>query len=457
MRSLRSLFVVLLLGALPGGCRLAQSAVEAPAKLANAALGGDEDDRQRYDPWAMSQWMMGFADTASAEIEASTQEFAETAGTDEARIKALEWRIEYTTIAIQLATAPQPYDGFLRVLLALTVLRANDQAIWQAEWGEAAQPIGDAVGRLEDLAWGKAEKVFEKERLAKIRRVIDEWLAANPDARASALPNLHEVFKPTAGEGEEEQTGFVGELTDLFTLDPLAGIEPATREVELTRQFAERTFFHLQRMPRLLEAQAELLALRATTRPESRGFLEGFERVSLAAESIAGTAGTLPGEISAELTRQREGLVRDLETAKDPALELLESARTTLEATRETSLALTEALRAFDTMMARFDRPDEPEPVEEEPSGRPFDITEYGDTAEKIGVAAHELTAAIATLDGTIPKLESTLDSAALRAQATVDRAYRRALQLLIVALLGSLAVWLAAGWVRDRRRTPAR
>jgi hypothetical protein len=456
MRFLRSFFVLLLAGALPA-CRLAQSAVEAPGKLASAALGGEEAEKARYDPWAMSQWMMGFADTASAEIEASTQEFAQAAGTDEARIKALEWRLEYTTVVIQLATAPQAYDSFLRVLLALTVLRANDEAIWNAQWGEQASPLNAAVARLESLAWGKAAKVFDEQQLTEIRSVIDEWLAQNPDARASALPHLHEVFNRAAGGGEEGQTGFIGELTGMLTIDPLAGLEPAAREVELTRQFAERTFFHLQRMPRLLEAQAELLALRATTRPESRGLLEDFERVSLAAESLAGTAGTLPAEVSAELTRQREGLVRDLETAVDPALELLGGARATLEATRETSLALTEALRAFDTMMARFDRPDEPPAAVEEPRGRPFDITEYGDTAEKIGLAAHELSAAIATLDGTIPKLESTLDSAALRAQATVDQAYRRALQLLVVALLGSLAVWLAAGWVRDRRRTPAR
>ena len=56
------------------------------------------------------------------------------------------------------------------------------------------------------------------------------------------------------------------------------------------------------------------------------------------------------------------------------------------------------------------------------------------------------------TLDGTIPALENTLSSAALRAQDTVDRAYRRALQLLIAALVGGLLVWLAATWVRGRR-----
>ena len=202
----------------------------------------------------------------------------------------------------------------------------------------------------------------------------------------------------------------------------------------------------------MLQAQAELLTLRATARPETRALLADVSRVSLAAESYAVMADTLPEELSAEITRQREGLVRDLETAKDPLLEILDSTRATLEATRETSLALAEALRAFDTMMERFEGPDEPPPPVDKPPGKPFDIAEYGIAAEKIGVAAHELTAAIATLDGTIPALENTLSSAALRAQDTVDRVYRRALQLLIAALVGGLLVWLAATWVRGRR-----
>ena len=230
---------MLLLGASVGSCRLAKATVEAPGKLASAAMGNEKDERPPLDPWAMSQWLMGFADTASAEIENATREFARTADTDEARMKALEWRIEYTTLAIQLATAPQPYDSFFRVLLALAVQHANHDTRLLAEWGEASQPIGDAVGRLEGIAWGKAEEILDKDQLTKVRRVIDHWLEANPDASPTALPQLDEVFAGEAG-GEEEQ-GFMGGVTGLLTIDPLAGLEPAARQVELSRQFAERS------------------------------------------------------------------------------------------------------------------------------------------------------------------------------------------------------------------------
>ncbi len=457
MQAARSVFAVLLFGGLVSACRLARTAAEAPGRLASAGSGGDKD--AKLDPWAMSQWMMGFADTASSEIEGATQEFAERVGDDEARVQALEWQIEYTTLAIQLATSPQPYDGFFSALLALSVLRSIDEPRWQADWGDASRPLSEALERLESLAWGKAEQILDEGQLSEIRRIIEQWLQTNPDTHATTLPQFQEIFARGQGaeQGGEQDGGFMGELTGLLSIDPLASLEPAARQVELARQFAERMFFHLQRAPKLLEAQAELLALRASSSSEARSLLDDAERVSRAAESFAGTADTLPEDLGAELTRQREGLVRDLETAKDPALELLGSTRTTLEAARETSIALADAVRAFDTLMGRFERPEEPPPAVEEPPGKPFDIAEYGAAAEKIGAAAHELTAAIATLDGSLPALEGTLSTAALRAQDTLDRAYRRALQLLIVALGGGLLVWLAATWVRDRRRTIAR
>ncbi len=454
LRAVRSVLVALLFGALVGACKLARSAAEAPGKLASAAWGSDA--KPPPDPWAMTQWMMGFADAASSEVEGATQEFAERVDADEARIQALEARIEYTTLFLQLATSPQPYDGFFSVLLALSVLRANHEPRWQRDWGEAGRPLSEAVERLEGLAWGKAEQILDEDRLVEVRRLIAEWLETNPDAHATTLPHFQEIFPARKG-AEQGHQGFMGELTGLLTFDPLAGLEPAARQVELTRQFAERMFFHLQRAPRLLEAQAELLTLRASKSSEGRSLLEDAERLSRAAESFAGTADVLPEELGAELTRQREGLVRDLETAKDPALELLGSTRTTLEALRETSLALVDALHAFDALMERFERPEAPPPVVEEPPGKPFDIAEYGLAAEKIGIAAHELTAAIATLDGSLPALEGTLSTAASRAQDTLDHAYRRALQLLILALGGGLLVWLAATWIRDRRRALAR
>ena len=447
-RSTRLLAVLVSTLAL-GACRLAQTAAETPGKLANAALG--RDDKPRATPWEMTQWLMGFADTTSSELEGSTREFADLVGTDDALVQALEWRIEYTTIALQHATASRPYDGFFSVLLALAVLRTNHETQWQAEYGEAGRPLTNSLTRLEELAWDKARRVLTDEELAEVRGIIDEWLQANPDAHATTLPQFQELFTKDTTEGRSALSG----ITDLFSLDPLAGLEPAAREVEQTRQFAERAFFYLQRAPRLLEMQAELMTLRAARTDEVRSVLADSERFSRAAESLASTAETLPGVITA----QREGLVQDLETVREPTQEILGSARATLEAARETSLALTDTLRALDAFVGRFDEAEEPvEPaVPELPEEKGFDIAEYGTAAEKIGVAARELTAAIAALDGSLPALEQTISSATREAQQTLDHAYRRALQILAFALAGGLLVWLAAGWISGRRRTIAR
>ena len=434
-----------------GACRLAKTAAETPGKLANAALGR-EADKPRATPWEMTQWLMGFADTTSSELEGSTREFADLIGTDDALIQGLEWRIEYTTLALQHATASRPYDGFFSVLLALAVLRTNHETQWRTEYGEAGRPLTNALTRLEELAWDKARRVLREEELTEVRGILDEWLQANPDAHATTLPQFHELFTKDTTEGKSALSG----ITDLFSLDPLAGLEPAAREVEQTRQFAERAFFYLQRAPRLLEMQTELMSLRAARTDEVRGVLADSERFSRAAESLASTAATLPDT----LTAQREGLVQDIEAMSEPTQEILGSARVTLEAARETSVALTDTLRALDAFVGRFDKGEEPVPVEPAPdqaAEKGFDIAEYGNAAEKIGVAARELTAAITALDGSLPALEQTISSATREAQQTLDHAYRRALQILAFALAGGLFVWLAAGWISARRRTIAR
>lgn len=437
-----------------GACRLAQSAVDAPGKLAAAAMGKGEEARP--DPWTITQWMMGFADAASRNIEGATEEFAALAGTDEARIQALEWRIEYVSLALQLATASQPYDGLFGSLLLLRVLRADGEA-HRARWGEATKPLEDALERLDQMAWAYAGGILSEPEVAEIRGLIDAWHQANPDAHATTLPQFRQIAdKQAPGESS-------GGLSHLLGLDPLAGLEPAARSVELARQLAERMLFFVARAPRLVEAQVELLSLRLAHMPEVRSVLDDSQRFSTAATSLAATAETLPRTVGEELTAQRAGLVADLDAAREPAVEILDAARSTLEAARETSLALAEATRALDAFVGRFQDAGEPVPAAEPapgeapPPGKPFDIADYGLAAEKIGVAARELTAAITALDGSLPALERTLGAAVADAQATVDLGYRRALQLLLVALAGALAVWTIGAWISGRRAKLAR
>ena len=112
----------------------------------------------------------------------------------------------------------------------------------------------------------------------------------------------------------------------------------------------------------------------------------------------------------------REGLVRDLETAQQPLESLLGESRSTLQAAEGTSAELKALVVAVGTFLDRFETPEgaEPPPEPETPA-RPFDITEYGDTAARLGEAAAELRELVATLDASLPQVEQMVDAAATR------------------------------------------
>ena len=439
------------------GCGLLKTAVEAPGRVASAAMHPGAK-ATTVDPSAVQARLMRFADLFAVEITNATREFAQRAGTTEARIQALSWRLDYTNALWRLAAGPRPFAGLFDAIVAITALRAAHEERWLAQWGEADRPMIEALLRLEQSVWSLAGEGLNEAQLGEVRTIVATWLQGDPASRVTDISKLP-GFVDLAGS-EKSKSGLFGELTNLMSVDPLAGLEPAVREVEQTRQLAERVFFFFQRVPELLSARVELLVLRATQTPEMLGTLASLERVSEAATSIAATAEALPAtfsaereaaltQISRELTAQRAGLVHDIETAQEPVTEILDGTRQTAEAAQALTASLTETLRVLDAFMARFDKDAaEPSAVSEpasapgavtaEPAGRPFDITEYGAAAERIGAAVRELGTTIATLDKSLPEVQRVLEVAAARGDRSLDHAFARALQLLAAALGGA-------------------
>ena len=86
----------------------------------------------------------------------------------------------------------------------------------------------------------------------------------------------------------------------LLDLDPLAGLDPATRELTETRLFGERALFLGKRMPQLMEYQMELLTMRTTDTPEVKHMVTTTTRVATAADRLSQTFASFPGLIRSE-------------------------------------------------------------------------------------------------------------------------------------------------------------
>jgi len=264
-----------------------------------------------------------------------------------------------------------------------------------------------------------------------------------------------------------------GSLLGMIQLDPLAGLEPAAREVAQARATIERMLFWAQRLSFVVQDQLELSLLRLRRQPEVLEVLASLEQTSHALAEFSATAATLPQALSTEreaalrqvadeLDAQRAGLVQDLERAQEPLQQLLGESRATLTAAATMSSELTSAVRALDDFVGRFDD-EEPEPEPAQPSaapaaaaepappGKPFDVSEYGTAAERIGTSAGELRALLQELDRSLPRLEGALDTAVQRGEQTIDHAFRRGLVLGLALILAAALAVLA---VRRLSRT---
>jgi len=461
--SLPAVLIALLILLAPS-CKLLSSAANAPAEVANTLMGGKANSTGRSPRNVLQGGLMRFSDTFAARVAQASDEFAEKAATPEARIQAMGWAIRQTTAALTIAAGPNPNVGLLDMVVLVTLSRmAHEEYFLPKVWGEADRPMVEALKDLEQDIWGVTEQLLTQEQQQEIRQTLREWRDQHPDMGSTSFVRLPAFEDILESRTQDKKRGT--RLGDLLSVDPLAGLEPAVREIEQARLLAERSMFYLQRAPLLLSAEVELLSMKLLRMPEIHSALEDSERISKAASSLADLAVELPEavrvereaavkQISDELALQRQGLVADLEKAREPAEKLLIESRATLETGARMSTALQGAITSLDAFLAGLRKeepaPGAPPPAPSEP-GKPFDVTEYGEAAHGVEAAARELKGLVASIDRSLPRVQRALDGAVEDSRRVVDHAFVRGLQLGSILIgLGVLAV-LVLRWISAR------
>jgi len=184
----------------------------------------------------------------------------------------------------------------------------------------------------------------------------------------------------------------------LLQLDPLSGLDPATREIAQTRLWAERALYVSQKMPMVLRWEAELLSVHAAELPAVRQLVTNTTQFTASAERLARVAEQLPGQVSAE----REAILKALEAQEKTLAPLVSEMRQTLAAGSQMSTSLNTTITTFDALMKRFGVG---ETNLARPAGahaEPFRIQDYGQTAVQLEAAARQLTGLLHALDQTL-------------------------------------------------------
>jgi hypothetical protein len=420
---------VLALGS--GGCDTIRAAM--PAAKRTAQLKEQMDQLQARS--------MRFADEYVGRVIEETAKFTSTIEDPEVRYLIAGWRLSQANAAYANASGPSPVVNALDLVTLATLSRMVVEDSLLPLYPDTGRQLLETHRDLEKTAWTLCDEFLTPGQIADFHSILDEWRAQHPKVSSVAfihfLDFARQIGRPRPGEAERS-----GGLFAMLGLDPLAGLDPAVREIEQTRALAERTIYYLQRVPYVLNLQFERVTGGLLARPETRDLLRDSAKVAASVERFSQVAAALPGQISAERVALIDQLSGELVTQQQTLRPMLNDLKATLDSGSQTAQAIDATVRSLDALMARFPAKAAPAGTTAEPS-RPFDIREYAAAAAEFTRTANELRGLITSVDAQSPALASSIAAAVDRSESLIDYLFLRAAALIVLAVAAVLGAAL--------------
>jgi hypothetical protein len=447
---------VLVLALSVSGCFLVRTPVKQTQNLFRSVEGTVGLNRQPTNLLTYVQReVMREADNYSTVVAQAADDLAAKAGTPEARIDALQWKLQQATAAYMNATGENPALNAVDMVVLASLSSDVVASYWVGEkYHAAAEPLLEAHRRLATNAWLVLNQVLNPGQQLELRKLIEDWIQKNPNQHYVAAIRLQE-FVGVLGKNQIETQGRQpNSILNLLNVDPLSGLDPAVRAVEETRLTAERIMYYAERAPMLLSWQVELMTFRISDQPASQQLLSNVNSLSQSAAIFAQTARELPSVVDrqreaainqffAGVAIERSNILVSLDSQETKLRELLPEVRQTLATAGTMANSLDGAIKSLDAFV-RYVSPPDTNPLTTSTNSQPFNVLDYGKAAGEIAAMARDLGGLIASANQSATQLVVVSEQATRKAERLVDRAFWLALVLVVVVLAGSVAARLA-------------
>jgi hypothetical protein len=297
-----SCLLILTLGT---GCRLIRGVAKAPGQVVRT-ITTDKPDKDAVDPVEVQQTLLRFADDFTASMTVCVDKLQR--GTNAlARAEVLQWKIALGTETCSIASEPNAVANLLDMTVFVTVTRTALEEHWLPDvFGESARPMLDSCRNAETNIWGLAGKVLNPEQQTELRSAITAWCRQNP-LPESVLAARAVDFASQVAQANKSDSAELDSVFNLLALDPLSGLDPATREIAQTRLLAERALFVTQKMPMLLRWQTELLSINAVDQPAVQQLVTNSTKLTVSVKEFNRIAEQWPGQFSPVLQQAETG------------------------------------------------------------------------------------------------------------------------------------------------------
>lgn len=229
--------------------------------------------------------------------------------------------------ALNNAVNPTPLAGMMDMLVLATLTRQINEEAWSRELmgAEDSEAILRVLRAQEETMWRVAGRYVSEGQLGELKDLIARWRQDNPQQRYVAQVRMVDFVDSTLRSGQAPRTA--NSILGLLFIDPLAGIDPAVRAIEQSRDAAERMFFYAQRMPMVVSWQMELLYRRMLAEPQLNkmmadvsGFSDASKGFASASTQFAESVETFRKQIPGEREQALNQLGKLVAAERDAAL-----------------------------------------------------------------------------------------------------------------------------------------
>ncbi len=421
---------------------------------------------------ALQSELMSFADRYVSIAAQAIDDVAELQPSPEVRRLFTAELVYSSAAAYTIAADPYPQVALLDMVVMATLGRMIFEEHWLPRYGAVTEPVIAAMRDLENQAWRVADQILTAEQGNELRERIKTFRRTNPGLttfsylRFADFPSKREssTLKESSGGG-------------IFK-----SVRKMTDQVEQTRMLAERAMYLSTRLPLLGGFFADIWLSHIAINPaveevlrDVHSFAEVSERVATAAEHLPQqiaderkqTILQLAGEVADEraatvdqvfkrLALERKNTLDQLFVEEQHLTGVLAEMRQTIEAGNELTLAVDALAERLD-LGAQAEEGDLNMPAEPTP---PFEIEDYRLALVEAGATIRELDTVVGSIhrlvdssgaERLLPQVTSAIDEVEGLGQKIVDRAFYRALLLLLIAIVAVVAARLCYRWLELR------
>ncbi|MFM2005244.1 MAG: hypothetical protein RLZZ09_899, partial [Pseudomonadota bacterium] len=301
------------------GCTLVQRAVEIPTNAARSIFFAG-DMSKPVDPVALQNHLLQFADTFITSVSQTLDQLKKPDGSAINRFDQVKLKSRFTTDMIALVSGSNQVGNLVETLVYVESLRISIESTWLPSANNINElPLLSALRQLEDNLIEIVRDVLSPVRMAQLQAAIDDWRKNRPSTdfdltTFASFSLVNQVIANTESKSGKSSNNVFA----LLDLDPLAGLDPAARELTETRLFGERALFLGKRMPQLMKYEMELLTMRTADTQEVQTMVANSTQFATAADRFSQTLAQFPGLLRSE----REQWIRNLHSERQGLLEL---------------------------------------------------------------------------------------------------------------------------------------